>query len=203
MDQGPMDNHPIIICEECGQKYRVDTAKILGHAAGFSCRSCGHRIRVARPQTKLSDPVDDAIGQRPAPGPRLGPERSVHTEPPAWRPRRSGIGLRAKALWLLFIVPAGIAAAAGFLFLDQAGELVSAGHRETFFMLLLLAGGLILLALAFGLGFGLKLTGRIRRLAEAAECIVPVRSESRDDLVRIEAALARLAEIERPPDAVK
>jgi len=147
--------------------------------------------------------VDDAIGQRPAPGPRLGPERSVHTEPPAWRPRRSGIGLRAKALWLLFIVPAGIAAAAGFLFLDQAGELVSAGHRETFFMLLLLAGGLILLALAFGLGFGLKLTGRIRRLAEAAECIVPVRSESRDDLVRIEAALARLAEIERPPDAVK
>lgn len=198
-----MDRHLLIICEECGKKYRVDTAMILGHAAGFRCHSCGHRIRVTRPPTQMSDSLDDVAGQPPAPGPAVHSGPPAPVEPPAHPGRRSGSSLRAKAMLLLFIVPAGIAAAAGFLLLDQAEELVSPGHRETFFMVLLLAGAALLLALVVGLWFGLRLAGRIRRLAEAAEDIVAVHTGSGDDLGRIEAALRRLEELERPAGAGK
>jgi DNA-directed RNA polymerase subunit RPC12/RpoP len=198
-----MDRHLLIICEECGKKYRVDTAKILGHAAGFQCHACGHRIRVTRPPRQVSDPLDDVAEQHPAPGPGLDLGPPAPVEPAARPARRSGSSLRAKAMLVWFILPAGIAAAAGVLLLDQAEQLVSPGQRETFFMLLLLAGAALLLALAIGLGFGLKLAGRIRRLAEAADGIVSVRTESGGDLDRIEAALRRLEELERAPGAGK
>ncbi|MCU0564235.1 MAG: zinc-ribbon domain-containing protein [Desulfobacterales bacterium] len=48
-----MDSRVIVICEECGRKYRVDPNRILGLAAGFSCRSCGHGIRVLKPTASL------------------------------------------------------------------------------------------------------------------------------------------------------
>ena len=166
-----MDSHPIIICEECGKKYRVDTDKILGQVAGFSCRSCGHRIRVTRPQPIASDPCKDVVGQRPGLDPAWASNRSAQAEPASRRDRQSGMRLQAKALLAWFIVPAGITATAGFLFLEQAEDMISIVHRETFLMLLLLWSGFILSTLAIGLWFGLKLTSRIRRLAEAAERI--------------------------------
>ncbi len=194
-----MDSHVIIICEECGKKYRVDTDKILGQAAGFGCRSCGHRILVARPQAIVGDPSDDGVGQHPAPDKTLDPDRPAQAEPLARRACRSRISLQAKALLMLFIVPAGIAATASFLLLDQTEDMVSPVYRETFFMFLLLWGGFILSALAIGLWFGLKLTGRIRRLAEAAERILSISPSSGDELGRLEETLARLQEIVRPP----
>lgn len=196
-----MDSHPIIICEECGKKYRVDTGKILGQVAGFSCRSCGHRIRVARPQPIAGDPSGHVAGQRPAPDPAPGADGLARLEPSGQRARRSGISLQAKALLIWFIVPAAIAAATGFLFLDQTTEMISLAHRESFFMLLLIGGGFILSALVIGLWFGLKLAGRIRRLAEAAEGIVSVSPASGDELGRLEKALARVREIVSPPGA--
>lgn len=196
-----MESHLIIICEECGKKYRVDTDKILGQVAGFSCRSCGHRILVTRPRPTVSDPPDDAARQRPALEQPLGSDRSAQAETSDRRPRQSGISLKAKTLLILFIVPAGIAAAAGFLFLEQAEEMVSSVHREAFFMLLLLWSGLILSTLVLGLWFGLRLSGRIRRLAETAERVVSVSPASGDELGRLEDALARLEDIVAAPDA--
>jgi DNA-directed RNA polymerase subunit RPC12/RpoP len=198
-----MDSHLIIICEECGKKYRVDTAKILGEAAGFGCRSCGHRIRVSRPPATVRSSGKDAAGQQPEPGSSVDRGLSVQAEPATRPARRAGISLRAKALLLFFIVPAAVAAAAGFLFLDQAEELVSSGDRETFFLLLLLWGGVVLAALAIGPWFGLKLAGRIRRLAEAAERIIPVRPGYGDDLGRLEEAVARIQDVMRPQGAGK
>jgi hypothetical protein len=68
---------------------------------------------------------------------------------------------------------------------------------------LLLWGGTVLAALAIGPWFGLKLAGRISRLAEAAERIIPVRSGSGDDLGRLEEALMRIQDVMRPQGAGK
>ena len=38
----------IVICEECGKKYRVDPAKIKGKAASFKCHICNHVIMVLK-----------------------------------------------------------------------------------------------------------------------------------------------------------
>lgn len=193
--KGLMDSHPIIICEECGKKYRVDIDKILGQVAGFSCRSCGHRILVTRPQPAVSDPSGHIAGQRQALDSTPESDRSAQAEPAGRRARQSGISLQAKALLMWFIIPAGIAAVASFLFLEQTGEMVSVVHREAFFMLLLLWSGFILSALMIGLWFGLKLTGRIRRLAEATERIVSVSPASGDELGRLEEAVARFQDV--------
>jgi DNA-directed RNA polymerase subunit RPC12/RpoP len=196
-----MDSHPIIICEECGKKYRVDTGKILGQVAGFTCRSCGHRILVTRPQPVTSEPLDDASGQRPRLNATLGSDRSARAEPVGRRARPSGMSLQAKALLVWFIVPAGIVVAAGFLFLEQAEEMVPIAYRETFFMLLLLWSGIILSGQAIGLWFGLKLTGRIRRLAEAAGRVDSAAPASADELSRLEQVLVRTGDIMSPPGA--
>ena len=41
----------IVICEECGKKYRIDASKIKGTAARFKCRVCTHMIMVSKPQS--------------------------------------------------------------------------------------------------------------------------------------------------------
>ena len=41
----------IVICEECGKKYRLDVSKIKGTAARFKCRVCTHMIVVSKPQS--------------------------------------------------------------------------------------------------------------------------------------------------------
>ncbi|MGE5256283.1 MAG: zinc-ribbon domain-containing protein [Hyphomicrobiales bacterium] len=196
-----MDSHPIIICEECGKKYRVDTGKILGQVAGFTCRSCGHRILVTRPQPVASEPLNDAPGQRPGLDATLASDRSSRAEPVGRRARPPGMSLQAKALLVWFILPAVIAVTAGFLFLEQAEEMVSIVNRETFFMLLLLWSGVVLSGQAIGLWFGLKLTGRIRRLAEAAERVESASQASGDELRRLERVLVRIENIMSPPGA--
>ena len=40
----------IVICEECGKKYRIDPSKIKGKAASFKCRACTHVIMVTKPE---------------------------------------------------------------------------------------------------------------------------------------------------------
>ena len=44
----------IVICEECGKKYRIDASKIKGTAASFKCRVCTHMIMVSKPQAASS-----------------------------------------------------------------------------------------------------------------------------------------------------
>ena len=41
----------IVICEECGKKYRIDPEKIKGDKARFKCRSCSHVITVDKQST--------------------------------------------------------------------------------------------------------------------------------------------------------
>ena len=38
----------IVICEECGKKYKIDPAKIKGEQARFKCKACSHIISVKK-----------------------------------------------------------------------------------------------------------------------------------------------------------
>jgi DNA-directed RNA polymerase subunit RPC12/RpoP len=160
-----MERHRFIICEECGRKYRVDTSKIVGVAAGFNCRSCGQRILVARPRPAEGGAAADIVAQRRAPDEAPDP-RVSHTPaagvPPARAAGGQGIGLRVKALLLLFLLPAGITAAAGLFFWDQVEGLVATPHREAVLTLLMMLGGLIVAGLGIGLLFGMRLARRVR-----------------------------------------
>ncbi|MBW2167723.1 MAG: zinc-ribbon domain-containing protein, partial [Deltaproteobacteria bacterium] len=55
----------IVICEECGKKYRIDAEKIKGKAARFRCKSCNHVITVTKPETRPRPPAP------PPPPPRV------------------------------------------------------------------------------------------------------------------------------------
>ncbi|MCP4681668.1 MAG: HAMP domain-containing protein [Desulfobacterales bacterium] len=50
----------IVICGECGKKYRIDTTIIKGEQAGFVCKNCNHPIAVvkseAEEETKIAKP---------------------------------------------------------------------------------------------------------------------------------------------------
>jgi predicted Zn finger-like uncharacterized protein len=125
----------IVICEECGKKYRIDPAKIKGKAASFKCRACDHLIVVSKP-----DPHDPA----PAQPPRESESRSTlasvtstvgnnpttavsgaavmpSAEQAAFqRPRRAkGLGLRTKMLLLFLLIPLALMAGASLLYLWQ------------------------------------------------------------------------------------
>ena len=126
----------IVICEECGKKYRIDPAKIKGRAAGFKCRSCSHLIVVSKPQPPPAEPaatqraakpratlesitttMDD--GAAPADS-ETGAPRPETGAPKIGRRRRAGrFGIRAKMLMLFLFVPIVFMAGAGLFYLWQ------------------------------------------------------------------------------------
>lgn len=182
-----MDRHVIVICEECGRKYRVNPERILGRAAGFSCRACGHAIRVVKP----TDPPASAEPERVGATPPGAPER------PAFR--RTGLGLKTTAWLVWFAAPVLLLAGAAGLLVEPAAAPAGAGGEESRQVLLLLAAGLLAVT-ALGLGFGLRLAGRVARLAAAADRLAsgagePISApDSGDDLDRVAAALRDAAE---------
>ena len=46
----------IVICEECGKKYKIDPTKIKGEQARFKCKACSHIITV-----KKQEPVEKSL----------------------------------------------------------------------------------------------------------------------------------------------
>jgi HAMP domain-containing protein len=122
----------IVICEECGKKYRVDPSRIKGRAASFKCHACHHDIIVAKPRT-TSPQIVPAAKQNALPAAasddRLPPEdMEAGSEAPAAdksaaqtrpRPRTGGIGLKAKMLLLFLFVPIILMASASYFYLWQ------------------------------------------------------------------------------------
>ena len=125
----------IVICEECGKKYRIDPAKIKGKAASFKCRACTHLIVVSKPEAAASEPA--APLNEPESRPTLesittSTEDAATTavsdapampavEKTAFQPSRraGGLGLRTKMLLLFLLIPMVLMAGAGFLYLWQ------------------------------------------------------------------------------------
>jgi len=131
----------IVICEECGKKYRLDVSKIKGNAARFKCRVCTHMIMVSKPRPASPAPAAAEIPatesvQEPAEKPAPAKEPDIALEQPATaqdqvRPvRKTGFfNLRTKMLLLFLFVPLVLMVGASLLFLWQL-EQTSALHSQ-------------------------------------------------------------------------
>jgi len=123
----------IVICEECGKKYKIDPDKISGKGARFKCKSCNHVITVSKPQDKPQEPPTPPHVEKPV-------ARQDEKRPPAPEPekeegptgkkagKRSGrkmkmFGVRGKMIVLFLIVPIVFMVAAGALYVLQLEEL--------------------------------------------------------------------------------
>jgi predicted Zn finger-like uncharacterized protein len=126
----------IIICEECGKKYRIDPSKIKGKAASFKCRVCTHLIVVSKP---VPPPEQPEIDSRPtlASITTTVDDRSTAAmagtgQTPAKTGRRiKGLGLRFKMLVLFMVLPIILMAGASLLYLWQLETMSNLLTRES------------------------------------------------------------------------
>jgi predicted Zn finger-like uncharacterized protein len=106
----------IVICEECGKKYRVDPSKIKGKAASFKCHICSHVVMVskARPIPTQSDSeikkksattVDDRMAGTGADTKHIGPTADKAKAGTRHRRKTGGINLRTKMVLLFLLIP--------------------------------------------------------------------------------------------------
>ena len=130
----------IIICEECGKKYRIDPSKIKGKAASFKCRACTHLIVVSKPET-TPEPAPEAPPAEPRPtlasitttlddgsaDSGAGPVAAAAKA----RQRSRGLGLRAKMLLLFMAVPIILMIAASLLYLWQLETMAGMLTRDS------------------------------------------------------------------------
>lgn len=124
----------IVICEECGKKYRIDPAKIKGETARFRCKSCNNMITVKKPvaepeqpEPPLLEPMSEEPSEERAPVPE--PKAKAKGPKPSPKPRR--IGLRGKMFVFFFLVPIILITAAGALYLLQLNDLSSLITKES------------------------------------------------------------------------
>jgi predicted Zn finger-like uncharacterized protein len=125
----------VVICEECGKKYRLDPEKIRGEGAKVRCKVCNHVISISKPALDSQDlsSVEDSVVTAPA-------EQTEPRHPPEPLPETStfdlsssvgsafrvkGLGLRGKMMVLFLVIPAILVAAAGVSFFWQMRTLSS------------------------------------------------------------------------------
>ena len=126
----------IIICEECGKKYRIDPSKIKGQAASFKCRACTHLIVVSKPEPP---PAQSEIDARPTlesitttiDNRSTAVTSEARQAAQKARRRSKGIGLRAKMLLLFMVVPIILMAGASLLYLWQLESMSDLLTRES------------------------------------------------------------------------
>ena len=106
----------IVICEECGKKYRVDPSKIKGKAASFKCHVCRHVIIVLkaweiqpRSDSKMSLGSTTASEDRMAvdgDDPKdITPTAETAKTGTRHRRKTGGLSLRTKMLLLFLFIP--------------------------------------------------------------------------------------------------
>ena len=126
----------IIICEECGKKYRIDPSKIKGKAASFKCRDCTHLIVVSKPEPP---PEKSEIDSRPTlesitttiDDSSMAAQNEIRQTPAKARHRTQGLGLRSKMLLLFMVVPIILMAGASLLYLWQLENMSDLLTRES------------------------------------------------------------------------
>jgi predicted Zn finger-like uncharacterized protein len=126
----------IIICEECGKKYRIDPSKIKGQAASFKCRACTHLIVVSKPEPPPAQPEIDTRPTLESITTTIDNRSTAVTSEARQaaqkaRRRSKGIGLRAKMLLLFMVVPIILMAGASLLYLWQLESISDLLTRES------------------------------------------------------------------------
>lgn len=124
----------IVICEDCGKKYRIDPSKIKKELVKFKCKQCNHIISVSKPIEK--DSKSAPIPPSPPPDaddkPALEVTRETGRQPSIGlktaEPSGSGrriLGLRTRMFLLFFLVPIVFLVAAGLLYLRELERLTT------------------------------------------------------------------------------
>jgi len=123
----------IILCEECGKKYRIDPSKVGEGGLKFRCKACNHVITVSKPETKEPEPEtfiepEEETGTVRTESATVAPEEKAEkrVKPTAdflAAGKKGRLGLRSKMILLFFVLPIIIVAAAGILYLQQMSSL--------------------------------------------------------------------------------
>jgi methyl-accepting chemotaxis protein len=112
----------IVICEECGKKYKIDPGKIKGEQARFKCKACSHIITVNKVESRrepeptvepetMDSPVADStevpeetIDKSEPPSQVVEPSAPPVTERIDRRKKKAGMGLTTKVILLMLLV---------------------------------------------------------------------------------------------------
>lgn len=113
----------IVICEECGKKYKIDPAKIKGELARFKCKACSHIITVNKQESVTKpEPTPEPVIEEPMAAEAALPREKIDTRQASSSPsseptapsmadrverrkkKRGGMGLTAKVILLMLLV---------------------------------------------------------------------------------------------------
>ena len=112
----------IVICEECGKKYKIDPGKIKGEQARFKCKACSHIITVNKVESRrepeptvepetMDSPVADStevpeepIDKSEPPSQAVEPSAPPVAERIDRRKKKAGMGLTTKVILLMLLV---------------------------------------------------------------------------------------------------
>ena len=123
----------IVICEECGKKYRLDPSKIKEKEVRFKCKSCDHIIVVMKqdvepPKPPPAPPLEERL---PPPGPEEKKKAAPAKRPKMLDLETRKLGLRVKMSFFFFVIPIVLIALAGALYLWQLNDLTSLLTHES------------------------------------------------------------------------
>jgi HAMP domain-containing protein len=104
----------IVICEECGKKYRFDQNLMKSDKAKFNCKQCNHLISIAKSEDNIS-----SFHAEPREEIKIS-EESVQT---AISSKAKGLTLLPKMLFLFLLIPSIFLILAGFLYYEQLQDL--------------------------------------------------------------------------------
>lgn len=107
-----------VTCTACGKRYEIDTSFISGEKAWFSCKGCGERIIVSKPEA----PQLQSVPAKAVPAP-AEPAGSAPAAVDTAAFRKGPFGLRAKMTLLFLVIPIALMAAASSFYLRQLDSL--------------------------------------------------------------------------------
>lgn len=141
----------IVVCEECGRRYRVDVDKMKGKVGKAYCHACDHLIVVTKPvqeemisfedfseSNNVSAPHMDEISysetheETPPPEkPQKKEKRTRKEESKSAKFKTKGFGLTIKMLILFFFIPILLMIGASMLYFWQLNNLSSLITKES------------------------------------------------------------------------
>ncbi len=147
----------IVICEECGKKYQT-TGTLKKEKVQFRCRSCSHVITIAQSDVSLdksdkaevsdfqsvllsepsadisesvADPIESGDDASQEEGGTASETDTSSSTMAVGIPKKQGIGLRAKMMFLFLVIPILLFAIAGFYYLVQMNQFSDNLTRES------------------------------------------------------------------------
>ena len=144
----------IVVCEECGKRYRVDVGQMKGKAGKAYCHACDHLIIVTKPEPEEMVPLENFMEDRtfsapqtveilyseadeetpPVPESKESKKKEKPTKketPKTTEFKTKGLGLTTKMVILFFFIPILLMVGASILYFWQLNNLSSLITKES------------------------------------------------------------------------